>query len=340
MSLVTIIRRQQRNYMSKLLKPQHHILVNAVAGSHLFGLNTPKSDKDFKGVYIPTLEELLLGEVQDSVHHSTNTQVNTKNNSDDVDTEFYSLAKFFRMLEQGQTVALELLFTPLEFQLQTSEIWLAIQKEASRLVHKQVTAYLGYARQQADKYGLRGSRMGSIESVITTIESTYEPFDRLEDIKHTLVELTKLQHVSFIDKYLDGREYFCVCSKKFDLRTRVSQCLESLKATYDEYGARSRQAKLNDGIDWKALSHAVRVMYQGQELLNTGKMTLPLKPEHREVLMKIKLGELDYPTTVQPLIESEMDKLVEAETNSSLPNKIHTNQMLLDIYKQHFNLTN
>ena len=324
-----------------MLNLNHHVLVKAVAGSHLFGLNTPKSDKDFKGVYIPTLEELLLGTVKDSINHSTNTSNNTKNDSSDVDTEFYSLAKFFRMLEEGQTVAFELLFTPVDKQLYANLIWTSIQKQAHKLVHKKVTAFLGYARQQADKYGLRGSRMGTLETVIKTVEDTGKLFTgRLEDIKETLDKLTELQHVSFIDKYLDGRQYFTVCSKKFDMRSKLLDFHLSLTKYYNDYGARSRQAKENDGIDWKALSHAVRVMYQGQELLDTGKMTLPLNPKHREVLMKIKSGQLDYLSEVQPLIESEMLKLSVAEMTSKLPESINTTQMLLDIYKYHFNLTN
>lgn len=44
------------------------ILVKAVAGSHLFGTNTEKSDKDFKGVFLPSADDILLGKFDQTVN--------------------------------------------------------------------------------------------------------------------------------------------------------------------------------------------------------------------------------------------------------------------------------
>ena len=37
-------------------------------GSHLYGLNTENSDLDFRGVYIPTLDDIILGKAQDEIN--------------------------------------------------------------------------------------------------------------------------------------------------------------------------------------------------------------------------------------------------------------------------------
>ena len=99
-----------------------NIIVKAVAGSHLFGTNTPTSDTDYKGVYMPSKEDILLGRAKSSLNLSTN-QTNEKNSSEDEDVEFYSLQKFMKMLDEGQTVALELLWTPDDMIIEESSLW-------------------------------------------------------------------------------------------------------------------------------------------------------------------------------------------------------------------------
>ena len=47
------------------------LVVKIRTGAHLYGLDGPESDTDFKAVFVPSLEDLLLGRAQHSVFHST-----------------------------------------------------------------------------------------------------------------------------------------------------------------------------------------------------------------------------------------------------------------------------
>ena len=58
-------------------------IVNMRFGSHLYGLNTPNSDVDYKGIFMPTLEELLLGTYPKTIVTSTGPE-HAKNSADDV----------------------------------------------------------------------------------------------------------------------------------------------------------------------------------------------------------------------------------------------------------------
>ncbi len=58
----------------------------------------------------------------------------------------------------------------------------------------------------------------------------------------------------------------------------------------DQEGARA--AERNEGVDWKALSHTVRVGYEALELLESGSLTYPSPT--REHLRAIKAGEVPY----------------------------------------------
>lgn len=285
-------------------------LVTAVAGSHLFGTNTPTSDKDFKGVYLPTHREIILGKVQKTISIKTNTS-NQRNTQEDVDQEYYSLDKFLRMLQEGQTVALELLFTPEELILETSDEWKQIQALRDQLVHKNVAACIGYARTQANRYGIRGSRMAAVAKSIKVL-GKYKSHETIQDAYQELMALE--------EEYIETaivclRPYLMVCGKKYELEAKIGYVLERLKRAYDEYGARSKQALLNEGIDWKALSHAVRVIRQGIEILQTGKLSFPSKS--CDLLRRIKGGEYDF-EMISDIIEYGFKELQEAEKISTL----------------------
>lgn len=311
------------------------ILVKAIAGSHLFGTNTEKSDRDFKGIFLPSAEDILLGKFDQTVNQSTNTVIGQKNNQDDIDTEFYSLDKFLKMLYQGQTVAWELLFTPDHMIIEKHPLWDEIRAEAPKFLNKNISAFLGYCKQQAHKYGIRGSRMNTLEAVLEILKPyTYVQISptqingflkatRVSD--HTLGDILfsdydkiiKLEHTERTpDK--NGKDLIHICGKKFGLDTNLQYVVAPLQKYYDEYGERSRKAKENEGIDWKALSHAVRVCMQAISLLENHKIELPMHPDHVYTLKEIKAGELDFESVAQ-LIEFYQDRLHDAVENSTLP---------------------
>src|SRR5262249_33584156 len=70
-----------------------------------------------------------------------------------------------------------------------------------------------------------------------------------------------------------------------------------------EYGDRAREAESRAGVDWKALSHAVRIGREAIEFLTTGALTFPLR--EADHLLRIKRGELPYES-----IAEEIERLV------------------------------
>jgi hypothetical protein len=291
------------------------ILVKAIAGSHLFGTNTPSSDMDYKGIFLPEASDILLGKFNQVIHDHTNNSGN-KNTKDDIDIEFYSLDKFLTMLYQGQTVAWELLFTPDSMILEKHPLWDEIRAAAPLLVNKRVDAFVGYCKQQSHKYGTRGSRLNSLEIVLSYLDTNVDHGDnRLREVD--LSPLLNLEHVEMI-KDTNGKELFVVCGKKFGLDTPVSYVEKPLKLYYDTYGERSKQARLNQNVDWKALSHAVRVCMQAISLLNTGKIMLPMHPSQVTLLKGIKKGDLTF-DVVSNLIEEYQEDMLRARDESTLP---------------------
>ena len=300
------------------------VVVKCLAGSHLFGTNTPQSDKDYKGIYLPETKDILLGKAKNSLNLGSN-KTNEKNTSEDIDVEFYSLQKYMNMLAEGQTVALELLWTPEHMIIEKSPLWDEIVSHRYELTHKKVTAFVGYCRTQANKYGVKGSRMGSLKKVITHLGPAPKHL-KLKDVWSGLEYLHSLDHVEFTEASAnkDSEEMIKmieVCGRKFHETVKVGYALETMEKLYDNYGARAKKAELNEGIDWKALSHAYRVCTQAIELLDTGKLTLPLPKDALKIVRQIKLGEINF-KKVAPMLEAKVEQVVEMEAESHLQSEL------------------
>lgn len=81
-------------------------------GSHLYGTNTENSDTDYKGIYLPTAKEICLNSYKKTICTIRPKQVGERNTKDDTDVEFFSLDQFMKLLCEGQTIALDMLFSP------------------------------------------------------------------------------------------------------------------------------------------------------------------------------------------------------------------------------------
>lgn len=304
------------------------VIVKCVAGSHLFGTNTEKSDKDFKGVFIPSAHDILIGNYDDTKVIKTNL-TNTRNTAEDTDIELYSLRKFLKMCENGDTAALELLFTPPSCIIQQSEEWGEILEMRDKLLCKSVKAIIGYSRQQAAKYGAKGSRLGELSQLNDMLKelSKTQGADKIKNVFEDLKEFCKTKnHIVVIKmqnpaKGVDEIDGISILGSKFDHHTTVADLSKWTSNKFKEYGQRAREAKNNNGIDWKALSHGLRVCIQAEELLTTGKITLPHTGDNLKLLMDVKLGKYDF-SKIDELLDSKLARVEELSKSSHLPEKI------------------
>jgi hypothetical protein len=102
----------------------------------------------------------------------------------------------------------------------------------------------------------------------------------------------------------------------------------------DEYGHRTLLAETNQGVDWKACMHAVRVSREAEELLTHHTIAYP-SPEAK-LLMAIRKGELPY-KEVADMLEIGLDQLEECAKVSKLPeceNHAEAERFVLGVYRK------
>jgi hypothetical protein len=300
-------------------------IVRIKFGSHLYGTSTPESDTDYMSVHLPSAREILLQQVADSLGNDRKNARGQKNAPTDTDDESYSLQRYLQLLAEGQTVALDMLFAPsLEL---ASPLWRTIQANKDKLITKKSAAFVGYCRTQANKYGIKGSRVAAARAAMEFFEhavrQSFTPStDQVLRYAESLKVLCTDEHTKIVEQntyFPDGsgkeERFFECCNRKVPFKASIKTAYEMYKHVFDEYGARALAAEKGEGVDWKALSHAVRVGHEALELLQTGLITFPL-PNAADVL-HIKQGKVVYPVVAQ-MIEDLLVRVEAAEKISVL----------------------
>lgn len=313
------------------------ILVLMPFGSHLYGTNTPSSDYDFKGVFHPTLEQIALGRVPRSYKFSTNTKNNTKNSSSDIELELFSTYEFLKLATEGQTVALDMLACDLSNCLKVGIDWPYLHRSRNKFYTKNLKAFIGYARRQAAKYGVKGSRLHTAEKFLHLLE--LRPEVRVRDLinqnifnfgnkvsffyQHSdgTIWSEDVEHVSIL--YSETDTLLEVLGKKLTYNAVASTYIPTFRRYLASYGERAKQAKNNENIDWKALSHAVRAAIQIELIFEKGIFTLPFDKTISDYLKSIKCGEIDF-LTVQEVLEKKIERIEKLAEMSDLPERVNT----------------
>lgn len=284
-------------------------------GSHLYGTSTPESDVDFKEIYVPHARDILTGNVKEHMSKNTNN-TSSKNTKDDVDHELYSLKYFFKLAADGETVALDMLHTPPSLVVKSDlpDVWKYIQDNRSRFYTTNMKSYLGYVRKQASKYGVKGSRLAVLRQALKHSNEWGQYFDngaviRLSHMKNVLPVGEFASWVETENEKTGKQTFYSLLDRKFQDTLTNKEFNAILVKLEENYGERARKAEANEGIDWKALSHACRGGLQLLEIYKTGDLVYPL--QDAPFILDVKLGKHTF-KTVQEFLEDIVDQVEHA----------------------------
>jgi hypothetical protein len=300
-----------------------NIICKILFGSDLYGTATKDSDKDYKGIFMPSMEQILLGKIPKSVNLSTN-KTHEKNSKEDVDSEFYSLHYFIELACKGETVAIDMLHANEKCTIETSPVWEEIIKNRYKFYTKNLKAFVGYARRQAAKYGIKGSRLAVAKEFLEVLkkETMYDCFpDHPMKLGKIWGELPIGEHSKFIEDSPNGTKQYQICGKILQSTIKCSYAYGQIEHFYKNYGERAKQAAENKGLDYKSLSHAFRAAFQLRELFSKNTITFP-RPE-ANFLLKVKNGELDYNTQIAPALDLIIKRVDTLSQECDFPEKVN-----------------
>lgn len=292
-------------------------------GSRLYGTSTVNSDTDVKGVFLPALDAVILGKSSRSLRYSTGDDKG-RNCAADIDIELWSAGFWTQtLLPAGDTGAQDLLFSVSspDCVIYRSSILDPVFNNPLKFIDlANNRAYAQYSLSQAKKYGIKGSRLGTIRSIWKWLE-THGISGKLAPHIQELVNLGNETSHCF-SKEIDGINALVLCGKVHFGGITLAEFKGRVWRDMEKYGARAVAAEKNQGIDFKALSHAMRALDQMEELLLTGSIKYPLAG--REKLIKIKNGEIPW-TDLEKMILDRLcevislhDKLAEKHTHDQV----------------------
>ena len=295
-------------------------IVELRAGAHLYGTATPASDTDLKAVHIPPAADILLQRVRPTL----TTARPARNQPTDTDRESHSLHRFLHLVGEGQPAALEMLFAPDDAMTAPPDpLWREVQALAPRLVSRRATVFLSYARQQAERYGAKGARAQTVRgalSLLMAAEARHGASAPLSLIEPDLAAFAAAHpHAALVDLPIGGDRvgrHLDLCGRRAPLHASLKWAREMAARLAAEYGARANAA--GEGVDWKAMSHAVRVGVEALELLDTGRLRFPLASAPH--LLAIKLGRVPY-DSVAAEVERLLSAVSDAAARSTLPDE-------------------
>lgn len=327
-----------------------NLLTVITYGSHLYGTNGPSSDFDFKGIVLPDYRDLILAKQPRTTRERyTADGVPVKDDenmpANGWESELTPVQKFVHDFLGGQAYAVELAFAVIQgahtvhapaFGTPERRRWMRFSELCEALVtdyrHKNVQGMVGFAMKQTFDYVRRGERYNAACAVLEAVdaiekkakETGFSLFHtmRLDAVwtapSHTILDElvartglevgTTMNHDKAMRTLkLNGREYLET--------TALSHFKGAVEKLVDQYGERSTKAAETD-VDWKSLSHAVRVYQQVIEYLQTGHITFP-RP-NADALKAIRMGQAPL-SMVKELLRELDDQVQELTLKSTQP---------------------
>lgn len=308
---------------------KEQLLFGCVFGSHLYGTNIETSDRDYKWVYVPTKEQIILNKGTLIVNHH-------KTDSGD-DNEYIDLLAFLRMLYRGDTVAIEMLHIPKDKILLNSPEFQHLIDNRKDFYTKNMNGIIGYIRKQAGRFSVKSDRLQSLFELIDKIKSQGMSISEMKATKlsHLKDVLPDSELVGWWTKVNNGQQelFYQILGRSYVPNTSLHDLYDVARKIRDEYGSRTTAAANMRGSDYKAISHAFRAALQLLSIYETNDLTFPSKDA--EWLRYVRLGKFDFSTDLQDKLEQLMNRLDELKSSVHLPEHAPThayNDWLVDVY--------
>jgi predicted nucleotidyltransferase len=295
------------------------------AGSHLYGTNTPESDEDFVGVFMPDKKHVFgFNHVEEVDLSVKNKNEDGKNTKDAIDKKLYEYRKFIKLAIEVNPNIIELLFV-------NPENVLFINDYGKRLLEKRHLfpwiqtrkKILAYAFNQKHKIFIKRDNYLDIISGIDYLESLNNDTMYLAEA----VQKTTFGQSIFKIRYDKDQNTKFVQIGDLNLQPyyHAKRAKEILQARADRFGHRLELVN-KYSYDTKFAGNVIRLLFNGRRILKTCELVMPFPEDERKILLEIKTGKwslsqiLDYSNE----LEREINAL---EKDTKLPKEPKTKEI-------------
>lgn len=338
------------------LKKSGNIIFECISGSRAYGLQTPTSDTDIKGVFILPKNQFYGIDYFGQINNETN------------DIVYYELKKFIELCAKNNPNILEMLNTPEDCILYKHPLFEDIKKELflSKLCKD---TFANYAFTQIKKArGLNKKIVNPVEEERKTIidfclirkhkeSMSVGAFLKENNLKMEHCGLAKIPNIKncynlFYDEHLNyqgiAREFANeVCTSNISKEAQPIALLycnlegySSYCKKYKEYRQwvknRNEDRYQNNvahakNYDSKNMMHTLRLLKMALEIGRTGE--IKVRRNDRSFLLSVKKGEFEYDTLVAKAesMKVELETVYEKSSLPEKPNMEQVNELLVSV---------
>ena len=333
--------------MTESKRIKERLLFSTLTGSRLFGTDSENSDTDIKGIFLPDITDLILKKASNFYDFSTNKK-RTKNTKEDIDEKYFSLQFFMEHIIKGDMNFIDILFanTNKKCTLHIDPLWEELIKNTDKLISKNITMSLrmfsaqciknynktekinlfiiikNYIKQKLDDN--KSKEKLTLESVISKdYNITYDENKKKEYKKgNKVIGYIYAQNINglFDDfdivRCFNNENFMIIKDIKIPFNEKLEDTYERISSIINNDGKKSEIISESKGIDYKILSHCVRIIYQVEELISNGKISFPLKDKQLEFVrsIKFKITKLSYNEIIEWI-----NQKIEAINNKLIP---------------------
>jgi predicted nucleotidyltransferase len=329
---------------------EENLIWKIISGSKAYGLDTPESDTDIRGIFIAPPE------IQMSPFYRVEQVMSNTN-----DQQIYELKKFFSLLVDNNPNIIELLFVPERCILHKNPIMDCLLDNRMRFLSKKARhTFSGYAMSQLKRIkghqkwitnpqpektpamrdyvrlisskGLEISCVSLKKDLLTRVHATKIDEHNYKLWRSVCLDASKLG--MFLNDEQTQPRYIDIELKKLEelnpefvgvAQINIEHYKADVKKWHDYWDwKKNRNAKRSameedHGYDCKHASHLIRLLRMGKEIL-AGKGVIVERPDSEE-LRAIKLGSMKYEDIVScaESLDNEMEELYKT---SSIQNSV------------------
>lgn len=311
-------------------------ILEIIAGSNLYGLNTENSDLDIFGIYLESKDEIIEDYFFNSNHKGREIDLsevvklsNGKNSPEAIDKKFFSFKKFVGRAINCNPNINECLFAPEDKILYVNDIGRELINLRKEFLSKKAFFTFGsYAKSQSKKARIKK-----------------HSFERLEHAQDTLEnKLPDKEYLFYAEKEKWFTDIFDIKEHHYKIKgtdyqiVKNQDCKRSIKEIEKIIGQRSHRKEeiKSKGADFKFLSHSLRLLHECEDILLNQEIVLPLKD--REVIYAMKLGKIDLLES-EKIIDNKWKDVEKAYEISKLPPVANTSKIysfIKEVYDENF----
>lgn len=294
--------------------PDKQLILLFKAGSHFFDLNGPNSDIDYRGIYIcPNQDCFDASNKTHMIEYNTNQVKNTKNTAGDIDFTLFSFSSFLKLLRKGDFNMMEILYCPEDKILFKTPLYDELVKMRSNLIVNDVSAFIGFIKKEYKRYGCNIYHYKTQYNFIQFLKQ-FHIHDPLKKHWSAIKKYAETEEgIRFSQTMIDNSgertlvETIVIAERMHQGTAKCGYVVEAMESIISNYGHRQKNMA-QSGVEYKGLYHALRLIYEANDIFDTGELSFPFSKERYDTLYRVKnsLVTTDY---IFNLIDGELHKL-------------------------------